>query len=125
MNNNLQLKRQQFVLRSLCASLLLSTSLWCVSAQAQSSLPSPPIAKIIPKITEINGYKLVDNYFWLRDKNNPEVKAYLEAENAYTAAVMKPTIPFQDNLYDEMLKRIKETDINVPYANGKYLLLFS
>jgi len=85
-----------------------------------ASPPAPPIAKKVPKITEINGRKLVDNYFWLRDKPNPEVKAYLEAENAYTDALMKPTEPFQKKLYEEMLSRIKETDVEVPYEEGGY-----
>jgi oligopeptidase B len=83
-------------------------------------LPAPPVAKKVPKVTEINGRKLVDNYFWLRDKQNPEVKAYLEAENAYTDAVLKPTAPLQTKLYDEMLGRIKETDVDVPYKEGNY-----
>ncbi len=74
----------------------------------------------MPKTTEVNGRRLVDNYFWLRDKKNPEVKAYLEAENAYTDAVMKPTEAFQKRLYDEMLGRIKETDVDVPYKKGNY-----
>lgn len=78
------------------------------------------MAKKVPKVTEINGYKLVDNYFWLRDKKNPEVKAYLEAENTYTDAVMKSTEPLQKKLYDEMLSRTKETDVEVPYKHGSY-----
>ena len=76
--------------------------------------------KQVPKTTEIHGYKLVDDYFWLRDKQNPEVKAYLDAENAYADAVMKPTEPFQKHLYDELLSRIKETDVDVPYQDGDY-----
>jgi oligopeptidase B len=91
------------------------------AADTTSAPPAPPIAKKIPKVTEINGRKLVDNYFWLREKNNPEVKAYLEAENAYTDVVMKPTEPLQKKLYDEMLSRIKETDVDVPYREGGYL----
>ena len=82
--------------------------------------PAPPVAKKDPKITEINGHTLVDNYYWLRDKKNPEVRAYLEAENVYTDAVMKPTEPLQRKLYDEMLSRIKETDVEVPYKEGSY-----
>jgi oligopeptidase B len=82
--------------------------------------PAPPIAKKVPKSTEVNGRTLVDNYHWLRDKKNPEVKAYLEAENAYTDAVMKPTEGLQKKLYDEMLSHIKETDIEVPYKQGDY-----
>ena len=84
------------------------------------SLPAPPVAKKVPHSSEVNGHKMVDNYFWLRDKPNPEVRAYLEAENAYTDAVMKPTEAFQKKLYDEMLGRIKETDVEVPYKEGDY-----
>src|ERR1035437_3648473 len=76
-----------------------------------SSVPTPPVAKKVLKTTEINGTKLVDNYYWLREKKNPEVSAYLAAENAYTEAVMKPTEPLQKKLYAEMLSRIKETDV--------------
>jgi len=90
------------------------------AADTSSSLPAPPVAKKEPKVTEINGQKLVDNYFWLRDKKNPDVKAYLDAENVYTDAVMKPTEPLQKKLYDEMLSRIKETDVEVPYKEGDY-----
>ena len=85
-----------------------------------ATLPAPPVAKKDPHVTEINGRKLVDNYFWLRDKANPEVRSYLEAENAYTDAVMKPTEPFQKKLYDEMLSHVKETDVEVPYREGDY-----
>jgi oligopeptidase B len=109
------------LLRSIQLSFLLLSSILCLLAADQpASLPAPPIAKKIPRITEINGRQLVDNYYWLRDKPNPEVKAYLEAENAYTDAVMKPTEAFQEKLYREMLSRIKETDVDVPYKDGDY-----
>ncbi len=91
-----------------------------LAAADTASLPSPPVAKKVPHISDVNGHKMVDNYFWLRDKPNPEVRAYLEAENAYTDAVMKPTEAFQKKLYDEMLGRIKETDVEVPYKEGDY-----
>jgi oligopeptidase B len=100
--------------------VLLLASVLCFTAADDSSLPAPPVAKKVPKVTEINGRKLVDDYYWLRDKSNPEVKAYLVAENAYSDAVMKPTEGFQKKLYDEMLGRIKETDIEVPYRKGEY-----
>src|SRR5208282_5294442 len=90
------------------------------AADTTSAPPAPPIAKKEPKTTEINGHKLVDNYYWLREKKNPEVKAYLEAENVYTDGVMKPTEPLQKKLYGEMLSRIKETDVEVPYKDGAY-----
>jgi oligopeptidase B len=102
------------------ASLVLAFVFALPAADTSSSLPAPPVAKKDPKITEINGQKLVDNYFWLRDKKNPDVKAYLDAENVYTDAVMKPTEPLQKKLYEEMLSRIKETDIEVPYKEGDY-----
>ena len=102
------------------ASLLLASVLRLPATDDSSPLPAPPVAKKAPKVTEINGQKMVDNYFWLRDKKNPEVKAYLEAENTYTDAVMKPTEPLQKKLYDEMLSRIKETDVEVPYKEGGY-----
>jgi oligopeptidase B len=102
------------------ASLSLTTVLRVPAADDTSSIPAPPVAKKVSKVTEINGHKLVDNYFWLRDKKNPEVKAYLDAENAYTDAVMKPTEALQKKLYDEMLSHIKETDVEVPYKEGGY-----
>src|ERR1700730_3198169 len=102
------------------ASLIFASGYALAADDASSPLPAPPVAKKAPKTTEINGRTMVDNYYWLRDKKNPEVKAYLEAENAYTDAVMKPTEGLQKKLYDEMLSRIKETDVEVPYKEGNY-----
>src|SRR5476651_1802957 len=81
---------------------------------------TPPVAKSAPTENDINGGKLVDNYRWLRDKSNPEVARYLQAENAYADSVMAPTAALQQKLYDEMLSHIKETDVNVPYKDGGY-----
>jgi oligopeptidase B len=106
---------------SLVCIAVLTASLWIYSADDKTDpLPAPPVAKKVQKTTEINGRTLVDNYSWMRDKKNPEVAAYLEAENAYTGAVMKPTLALQKKLYDEMLSRIKETDVEVPYKEGDY-----
>ncbi len=96
-------------------------SAFALSAALQSRTADAPIAKKEPKVTEINGRKLVDDYYWLREKQNPEVAAYLEKENAYADSVMKPTEEFQKRLYNEMLSHIKETDVNVPYKMGAYL----
>jgi oligopeptidase B len=85
-----------------------------------SMMLQPPATEKKPKITEINGDRLVDNYFWLREKSNPAVIAHLEAENAYTDAVMKPTVALQEKLYNEILSHIKQTDQNVPYRWGDY-----
>jgi len=106
--------------RSLQVGSLFLAALFVLTAADNSSLPKPPVAKVVPHVTEVNGHKMVDNYFWLRDKPNPEVRAYLEAENAYTDAVMKPTLGFQEKLYGEMLSRVKETDVEVPYREGDY-----
>ena len=83
--------------------------------------PAPPVAKRVPRTTEVHGVKLSDDFFWMRDKKNPEVIAYLEAENAYTDAMTKQTAELQEKLYKEMLSRIKETDTDVPYRLGEYL----
>jgi oligopeptidase B len=87
---------------------------------AQEHNIMPPVAKKTANTTTIHGDTLVDNYHWLREKNNPEVISYLESENAYTTAMMKPTENFQEALYKEMLGRIKQTDVNVPYKEGDY-----
>lgn len=78
------------------------------------------MARKSPKEIVLHGHKRVDEYAWLRDRKDPEVIKYLEAENAYTAAAMKDTEEFQKKLYDEMLGRIQETDLSVPYRDGDY-----
>jgi oligopeptidase B len=81
---------------------------------------APPIARVERKETKIHNHTLVDDYAWLREKTSAEVIAYLEAENAYTDAVMKPTETLQRTLYDEMVSHIKETDESVPVPDGGY-----
>ncbi len=83
-------------------------------------IPKPPIAKIVPKITQLHGEQRIDNYAWLREKDNPETIAYLKAENAYTEAMTAHLKPFEEALYKEMLARIKETDMSVPTKHGDY-----
>jgi oligopeptidase B len=82
--------------------------------------PTPPIAKKQPKTLTLHGDTRTDNYYWLRERDNPAVLAYLEAENAYTAAMMKHTEPLQEKLYQEMVGRIKETDWDVPEKIDDY-----
>jgi oligopeptidase B len=81
---------------------------------------APPMARKKPTVRELHGEKFVDDYFWLREKGTPEVKAYLEAENVHTDAVMAPYKGLQETLYKEMLGRIKETDLSVPVREGGY-----
>ena len=95
-----------------------------VSAQVMpggASAPRPPATPRRAQVTKIHGYTRTDEYFWLRDRSNPEVKQYLEAQNAYTMAVMKPTEGLQQKLYDEMVARVKQTDQSAPYRKGDYL----
>jgi oligopeptidase B len=82
--------------------------------------PVPPEAAKRPKVDVIHGEQRVDNYFWLREKTNPQVADYLVAENAYTEAVMKPLERFREALYQEMLSHIRQTDLSVPYRQGDY-----
>ena len=81
---------------------------------------TPPIARKIPRTDVLHGDVRQDDYYWMREKDDAEVIAYLTAENAYTDAVMKPTVPFQESLYAEMLARIKEDDQSVPYRLRGY-----
>ncbi|MBC7898781.1 MAG: S9 family peptidase, partial [Saprospiraceae bacterium] len=93
-----------------------------VNVSAQTDM-KPPVAKKEAKVLKIHGYEITDNYAWLRDredKKNPEIIKYLEAENAYTEAHMGPHKAFADNLYSEMLGRIKQTDLSVPYKLGDH-----
>jgi oligopeptidase B len=89
-----------------------------VKAEAELT---PPVARRKPVESVINGDRRVDDYGWLREKQSPEVAAYLEAENAYAAAVLEPTEVFQESLYQEMLGRIQQTDLSVPYRLRGYL----
>ena len=80
----------------------------------------PPMAKKVPKELTIHGDTRVDNYYWLNERESPEVIAYLEAENAYTEAMMKRTEPLQEKLYDEIKSKIKQEDESVPYKENGY-----
>jgi len=80
----------------------------------------PPVAKIVPKQITQHGETRTDNYFWLRDRKDPDTIPYLEAENRYTEAVMKDTDKLQSKLYSEILGHIKETDLTVPSRRGDF-----
>ncbi len=102
-------------------TLVAALSLILPGPLPSAEVPAPPTAKKVPHITELHGETLSDPWFWLRDRANPDVKAYLEAENAYTDAVMKGTGPFQEALYREIVSHVKETDLSVPYRLGGWL----
>ncbi|MGA8632526.1 MAG: S9 family peptidase [Terracidiphilus sp.] len=87
---------------------------------SENPLPSPPIARKVHTEKKLHGVTLVDDYAWLRDKDNPDVTAYLDAENAYADAVIAPQKELREQLYQEMLSHIKQTDISVPYRDGDW-----
>lgn len=80
----------------------------------------PPAAKKIPYKLEKFGQVRVDDYYWLKDRGNPDVMAYLKAENAYADAALKPVEPLQKKLFTEMKARIKQDDSTVPFRYGDY-----
>ncbi len=82
-----------------------------------------PIAKKIPKSLNIHNDTRIDNYYWLKDRENPEVIHYLNTENEYTKRVLKHTESFQKTLFDEMKGRIRENDTTVPYKLNGYWYL--
>jgi oligopeptidase B len=84
----------------------------------ENQIPAPPTARVEHKETVLHGITLRDDYAWLRDKEDPGVRAYLEAENAYADAVTAPLAELRDTLYNEMLSHIKQTDVSVPYRDG-------
>jgi oligopeptidase B len=105
---------------------LVFAFLWAVlgftSMLPAASLQPPvvPVAKKDPHATQIHGETLVDDYYWLRNKGTPEVEAHLKAELAYAEAFTKPTEALQQKLYDEMLARVQQTDVDVPFLDRGY-----
>ncbi|TAD99194.1 MAG: S9 family peptidase [Bacteroidetes bacterium] len=82
---------------------------------------APPVAKIAPKELENHGQKRTDNYFWLRERENPEVTDYLKAENAYADTMLGHTKDLQDKLFGELKGRIKEKDQSAPVKIKDYV----
>jgi len=98
---------------------------------SSARLPEPPRAEPRPHTSTWHGVTLTDEYAWLRAPNwqevmrdpaklDPAIRAYLEAENAYTAAALADTVPLQEKLFAEMKGRIEEDDSTVPSADGAY-----
>src|SRR5262245_13913834 len=96
------------------ALLFAANFIFAQTQTAQTDL-RPPVADKKPKTRTIHGDTTVDNYFWLREKTNPEVMDYLKAEDSYAQALMQPTASVHQKLYDEMLSHIKQTDVSAPY----------
>ncbi|WP_242926974.1 S9 family peptidase [Pontibacter vulgaris] len=82
--------------------------------------PKPPVAKKVAKELSMHGDTRIDNYYWLNQREDPEVIAYLNAENAYTKQMLANTEDLQKKLFDEIVGRIKQTDESVPYKKDGY-----
>ena len=87
---------------------------------SEIEIVSPPVARKEHRETTLHDTVLTDDYAWLRDKESPEVTGYLEAENAYAEAVMAPLNGLREELYQEMLSHMKQTDVSVPYRDGAW-----
>ncbi len=110
--------KKQSLIYLLIAMLIVSSFVSCVREKPVDA--KPPVATIETVIDTVNGHERTDDYFWLRNRGDSNVIAYLEAENNYTDAIMASTNKLQTKLYDEMVARIKETDLSVPVKNGDY-----
>lgn len=85
-----------------------------------SRIEAPPVAKVIPKTIEQHSHIRVDNYFWLNERDNPDVLEYLSAENHYADAVMAHQKGLEESLFEEIKGRFKQTDLSVPYKLDDY-----
>ncbi len=83
--------------------------------------PDPPCARALPHRLEHHGHVRIDNYYWLNDRSNPEVVAYLESENRYAEALRHHTADLERTLFEEIKGRIKQTDLSVPFKQGDYV----
>jgi oligopeptidase B len=103
--------------------VIFAASFTTIKAQSMSHTIAAPLAKILPKQLKKHNQVRTDNYFWLNDRENPEVIDYLNQENAYYDAMTAHTKDFQKALFEEMKGRIKEDDQSVPYLyNGYYYI---
>ena len=90
------------------------------ATSAPAAALTPPLAAVRPHRFDEFGTVRIDNYYWLKERSNPEVIKYLEDENAYTKAVMAHTAALQDRLYEEMKGRVLQNDQSVPFREGNY-----
>lgn len=100
------------------ALIFLLLSWGCLRASGPE--PVPPVAPRYPHVTEVHGMTLTDDYYWMRDKEDPQVMDYIQEENAYTQQVMAGTERLQKRLYHEMVSRIRENDRDVPEQEGHF-----
>src|SRR5680860_581071 len=98
----------------------LVTIILLLSACTKKEKIMPPVANKITKELITHGDTRIDNYYWMNDREDPEVIAYLEAENTYKEAILKHTEPLQAKLFDEIKAKIKQEDESVPYKKKGY-----
>jgi len=102
------------------AVILLSLHVQVAVGEHPSDKITAPVAKQVPKKLEKHGHIRIDNYYWLKERDNPEVINHLKAENEYTDLVMGHTKALQGTLFEEFRGRIKQTDMSVPYKKDDY-----
>ena len=100
--------------------LLVLSGAFVLCGQILGAEVKPPTAEKIPKKLEAHGHVRIDDYYWLKERDNPKVIAYLEAENDYTEAQTAHTASLQEKLFQEFMERIKQTDMSVPYKRDDY-----
>lgn len=101
--------------------IIIATLVFLAGCELSNSVKmEQPVAKKIPKELVANDDTRIDNYYWLNERENPEVVAYLNEENAYTKAMMQSTEQLQKDIYNEIVGRIKQTDESVPYTYNGY-----
>jgi oligopeptidase B len=108
----------RMTISGMLAMVAVSVVLTACVTSSQPRGSAAPVADRHPVIRELSGDRFVDDYFWLRQKTNPAVIQYLEAENAYTAARTRHTEALREKLYREMVGRIQETDLSVPFRKN-------
>jgi oligopeptidase B len=107
-------------MRILVTALLLLLPAFAILGCKAKPTAEPPVAKILPAELEMHGDVRTDNYYWLKEREDPEVINYLEAENAYTKELMAHTEKLQETLFEEIKGRIKQDDSTVPYKRDDY-----
>ena len=116
----LSLLRRTAIVLALAPTMLPAQQAPARTAAGNGAAPLPPVARVIPRVDTLFGDVRVDNYFWMREKSDPAVLEHLRAENAYTEASLRHLEPLREQLYREILGRVKETDLSVPYRDGDY-----
>jgi oligopeptidase B len=110
-------KSTRLILVIVCLASVLALAGTCRKAEPG---PQPPVAEKVRKEFQEFGRTRVDNFYWLRERENPKAVDYLKAENEYLDAMLKPTEALQEKLYQEIVGRIKQTDMSVPYRDNGY-----